>query len=72
MPNESKLKMPDEILRVALSKEKQAYEFYKRLTTQCRVDSVRRLLESLSIEEGKHIHMIEKMMANLRSGHNAM
>jgi rubrerythrin len=68
--NESTTLMPDEILDIALQKEKQAYNFYKRLATQTKVDMVRELIEKLCDEEYKHRKMIEEMIAQMSLGHD--
>ena len=61
--------MPDEILDIALKKEKQAYSFYKRLAEQTSVKMIRQLIEKLSDEEYKHRKMIEDMIAQMNLGH---
>jgi rubrerythrin len=62
------LTTPDQILRKALEKEKQAYEFYAGLAAACSVDFVRELLEKLRNEEARHVRMIQDMTGRLESG----
>jgi len=63
-----KLRTPDQILQVALAKEKEARDFYDEQATNCHVDFVRKLLEKLKNEESKHIRMVQGMMTKLRGG----
>ncbi|MDZ7830391.1 MAG: ferritin family protein [Desulfobacterales bacterium] len=62
-------KTPTEILEAARGRERQAYEFYSRLAADCRIDGLRELLEKLRDEEQKHIRMIDKMLTQVRLGH---
>jgi rubrerythrin len=62
------LKTPDQILQVALAKEKEARDFYDAQAADCRVDFVRKLLEKLKNEESKHIRMVQEMMKKLNVG----
>lgn len=62
------LSTPDQILNAALTKERRSREFYAGLAEQCRIDTVRRLLEKLKDKENKHIRMIEDMLKDLRLG----
>jgi demethoxyubiquinone hydroxylase (CLK1/Coq7/Cat5 family) len=62
------LSTPDQILNAALTKERRSREFYAGLAEQCRIDTVRRLLEKLKDEENKHVRMIEDMLKDLRLG----
>jgi hypothetical protein len=41
------MKTPDQILQMALAKEKEARDFYDAQATHCPVDFVRKLLEKL-------------------------
>ncbi len=68
MSSEPRFNTPDEILNAALAKERRAYDFYSGLAEGCRVDFVRKLLETLKNEEQKHVRMIEEMLKNLRLG----
>ena len=68
MPHEPRLNTPDEILNAALAKERQAYEFYAGLAEGCRIDFVRKLIETLKNEEHKHVRMVEEMLTKLRLG----
>ena len=63
-----KLRTPDQILRVALAKEKEARDFYDEQAAHCRVDFVRKLLERLKNEESKHIRLVQGMMTKLEAG----
>ncbi len=60
---------PDQILETALGKEREAYAFYSGMAAQCKIEDVRRLIESLKDEEHRHVRLIEAMLARLRSGH---
>ena len=62
------LSTPGDILRAALAKEKAAYRFYERIETQCRIDYVQELLCRLKDEEGKHIKLIDAMLADMNLG----
>jgi rubrerythrin len=62
------LKTSDQILQVALAKEKEARDFYDEQAAHCRVDFVRKLLEKLKDEESKHIRMVQGMIAKLNVG----
>ena len=62
------LRTPDQILEVALAKEKEARDFYDEQAARCRVDFVRKLLEKLRDEEAKHIRMVQSMMTTLGAG----
>jgi rubrerythrin len=64
------MRSADEILRIALRKEKQALDFYRGLALQCGVELVRELVERLRDEEAKHVKMIETMLSRLRLGHD--
>jgi rubrerythrin len=60
---ESRIKTPEEILQIALRKERASFEFYSNLLDRSgSVEVVRNLLEQLKTEEHKHIHMIEKKL----------
>jgi rubrerythrin len=62
------LMTPNQILEVALGKEKEAHRVYDRLLEECRADTVRELLETLKNEEYKHIRMVEEMITRLNLG----
>jgi rubrerythrin len=62
------LKTSDQILQVALAKEKEARDFYDEQAAHCRVDFVRKLLEKLKNEESKHIRMVQGMITKLNAG----
>ena len=62
------LMTPNQLLQVALGKEEEAHRFYDQLLGECRVDTVRELLERLKNEEHKHIRMIEDMITRLNLG----
>ncbi len=57
---------PDQILRLALQKEKAAYEFYSEACSETKVDMIRELLEALRNEEAKHIKLIEKKLVEIQ------
>ena len=54
-----------EILQVALTKEKQAHDFYNGFLMQCKTTELRVLIEKLRDEEAKHVAMIEAMLAQM-------
>ena len=56
-----------EILQAALKKEKDAYHFYSNLLNTTTVYILQELLEQLRDEEHKHILMIEKKIAKMKS-----
>jgi rubrerythrin len=58
----------DQILQVALAKEKEARDFYDEQAANCRVDFVRKLLEKLKNEESKHIRLVQDMITKLKVG----
>jgi rubrerythrin len=64
------MKSADEILQIALMKEKRARDFYEGLVLHCGVEMVRELVERLRDEEAKHVKMIETMLSRLRLGHD--
>jgi rubrerythrin len=62
------LSTPMAILEAALDKEKAAYRFYDQLLNNTNVGVLQEIIEHLLEEEYKHIQLIEKKMAALRSG----
>jgi len=64
------LKTSDQILQVALSKEKEkeARDFYDEQAAHCRVDFVRKLLEKLKNEKSEHIRLVQGMITKLNAG----
>lgn len=62
------LSTPMEILEAAIEKEKAAYQFYQELLNNTSVGMLQEIIEHLLQEEYKHIQLIEKKMAALRSG----
>ena len=56
---------PDQILKEALAREKEARDFYAGLATQTHVVFVRELLERLELEESKHIALVQDMITKL-------
>ena len=66
------LRTSDQILQVALAKEKEARDFYDEQIVDCRVDFVRELLEKLKNEESKHIHLVQGMITKLKLGKNIL
>jgi rubrerythrin len=67
-PHKNNTTTPDQILKQALEKEKQAHDFYEGLSLGCSVEFVRELLEKLRDEESKHMHMIQAMISRLELG----
>ena len=62
------LSTPMEILKAAIEKEKAAYQFYQELLNNTSIGMLQEIIEHLLQEEYKHIQLIEKKMAALRSG----
>jgi rubrerythrin len=62
------LKTSDQVLQVALAKEKESRDFYDEQAAHCRVEFVRKLLEKLKDEESKHIRLVQGMIRNLNVG----
>ena len=67
-----RLNTPDEILNVALVKERQSRQFYTGLAEQCQIEMVKELLEKLKDEENKHVKMVEDMLMDLRLGRSPL
>jgi rubrerythrin len=61
-------KTPDEIMKEALVREKQAHDFYQQAAMHCKVQMVRELLEGLQNEESRHIKLIQNMLTKLQIG----
>ena len=61
-------KTPVEILQIALKKEEGSYKLYDSMLGESKVGFVRELLEKLREEEGRHIRMIKKRIAQLEMG----
>jgi len=59
-------KTPNQLLEMALEKERAAYVFYSEACASSKVDMIRELLEELRNEEAKHIKLIEKKLAELQ------
>ena len=70
MRQESKLTTAYDTLQAALKREREAYDFYADLAENCRIEALRELLEKLRDEENKHIRMVEKMLSQMRLGHD--
>jgi rubrerythrin len=66
--NPFSLSTPMEILEAALTKEKAAYQFYEELLNNTNIEMLQEIIEHLLQEEYKHIQLIEKKLATLRSG----
>jgi rubrerythrin len=62
------LSTPMDILEAAIEKEKAAYQFYEELLNNTNIGMLQEIIEHLLQEEYKHIQLIEKKMAALRSG----
>ena len=65
---EQGLNTPMDVLRRALEKEQQAFEFYSDLLNQTRVRMLQDLLSTLKDEEQKHVKMIQNKIAELNLG----
>ena len=65
---QAELTTPMDILRKALEKEQQAFEFYSSMLNQTRVRMLQELLATLKDEEQKHIRMIQGKIADLELG----
>ena len=59
-------KTPDQILELALEKERAAYNFYNEAVSGSKIEMIRELLEELRNEEAKHIKLIEKKLAEMQ------
>ena len=59
---------PDQILKEALAREKEARDFYGGLATHTSVDFVKKLLERLETEESKHVALVQEMITRLNRG----
>jgi len=68
MTNPKKLSTPDDILKTALLKEKEARQLYSDLSAHTRIEMVRKLADKLKDEEGRHVKLIEDMIAKLNCG----
>ena len=64
----SKLRTPGDILEFALEQEKDACRLYGELLDESRAEILRDLLLQLKNEELRHVHMIERKIADLNSG----
>ncbi len=62
------LTTPMEILEVALNREKTSYQFYDELLNNTNIGILQEIIEYLLDEEYKHIQLIERKIAALRSG----
>ncbi|MFO7535966.1 MAG: ferritin family protein [Kiritimatiellia bacterium] len=62
------LHTPEQILRAALAREKQAHDFYENMALHCKVELVRRLLDDLKNEESRHIRLIQALLAKMELG----
>jgi len=62
------LSTPVAILEAALDKEWAAYRFYEQLLKNTSIGMLQDIIEHLLNEEYKHIQLIEKQLAALRSG----
>jgi rubrerythrin len=51
---------PDEALRLAMERERQAKQFYLRCAGIVRDPGVKKMFEFLAREEGKHFDLLEK------------
>lgn len=61
-------KTPGDILKSALSREKDAHDFYEQSALHCKIPMVRDLLESLMNEETRHMKLIQSMITKIEMG----
>jgi len=59
---------PEEVLNLAMSKERAAFRAYDRMLRVANIDLIRDLLQDLKNEEYKHIQMIEARLMRIRLG----
>lgn len=64
----SKLKTPGEILEFALEQEKEACRLYGELLNDTKAEILRDLVAQLKDEELRHVHLIERKIADLNLG----
>jgi len=64
----SNLRTPGDILEYALEQEKEAYRFYSELLGESRAEILRDLIAQLKDEELRHVHLIERKIAELNLG----
>ncbi len=67
MPRETAL-TPEEVLNIALAKERASFRYYERLLNQTTTEWVADLLQDLKNQEYKHIRTIERRLEQLRRG----
>ncbi len=67
MPRETTL-TPEEVLNIALAKEKASFKYYERLLNRTNMEWVADLLQELKNQEYKHIRLIERKLERLRLG----
>ncbi len=51
---------PDEAIRMAIEREKKAYEFYSRAAREAAYPGTRQMFESLAREELRHQRILEE------------
>ena len=68
----NELRTSDQILQLALAKEKEARDFYDEQAAHCRVGFVRNLLEKLKNEESKHIRLVQGLITKLNVGRDVV
>jgi len=61
-----------EVLKKALKKERQSYDYYAKLAVDCPNEQVKALLEKLRDEESKHLQMIDSMLIQIELGHEPL
>ena len=61
------LKTPADILKAALVKEQQAYDFYEQMIRNCKIEMVVELLETLKNEESRHLRLVRAMLAKMEN-----
>ena len=68
MMEKHEFRTPDQILKEALAREKEARDFYAGLATHTYVDFVKELLKRLEAEESKHVALVQDMITRLNRG----
>lgn len=64
----SNLRTPGEILEFALAQEKEACRLYGELLDDSKAEVLRDLITQLKDEELRHVHLIERKIAELNLG----
>ena len=64
----SNLRTPGDILEFALEQEKEACRLYGELLDDSKAEILRDLITQLNNEELRHVHLIERKIADLNLG----